>query len=404
MNHTTRFQLGRAVLTAKGGAWHASGHPWVFRDDICELDCGKGFVVAVSDDRGKSLGLASWSPASKIALRFLIKGPDSAINDREAFFQERLVAAVKRREPLRRETDAMRLVHSEGDALPGLIVDAYGDVLVLQALTQFIDAHLDHIVPVLVELLKPSMVLGRNDVRVRKLEGLPLCKDLLYGKNKSKKEVLIHEHGLRLMVDPYGGQKTGYFLDQRPARAHVRKLCSEQRAGDVLDLFSYTGGIGLHALLGGAASVLCVDSSPAALLEAQAAATRNRLSGMETLKGKAMKVLENLFDEGRRFDAIICDPPAFAKSKRDVEQAYRGYLNLNTRAMRLLKKSGWLLSCSCSYNMSPELFTKMLQQAAGRAGQSYRDHGRLPHALDHPVLLNLPESDYLKVRWLERLD
>ena len=395
----TRFALGSARISKKGARWHSGGHPWIYSDDVEEVDEGRGFVVRVFGPDQRELGLACWSPQSKIALRMLERGAGHDLEDRMAWFAARLDAAIERRAPLRDESNAMRLVSSEADGLPGLIVDRYADVLVLQSLTPFIEEHLDHIVPSLVQRTQAAMVLARNDVRVRDFEGLPRGIDILHGTRREHVE--IQEHGLRLRVDPFTGQKTGYFLDQRPAR----ELVMQRARGSVLDLFCYIGGFALHAARGGAERVVAIDSSARAIQEVEAGAARNGLEDrVEARQQKANQALEALAAEGARFDGIIVDPPAFAKSRAQLEGAERGYLDLNAKAMRLLAPGGWMLCCSCSANMRPARFQSLLAEAAARARRGFLDRGRLQPALDHPVLLGLPESDYLKVHLLEALD
>ncbi len=394
------YRLGRATLNSKGSRWQRTGHPWIFRDDIAELDEGVGYLLQVIGHKGHKLGLATWSPESKIALRMLQPGAAAEIPDLRAFFRQRIEQALARRAPLLSTTNAYRVVSAEADGLPGLIIDRYAEALVLQSLTPFAENWLPHIVPLLVELLEPEMILARNDAGVRRLEGLPQVVELLHGRRMPR--LRIQEHGLQLEIDPYRGQKTGYFLDQRPARKCVEEQSSRSK-GQILDLCSYTGGFSLHAARGGANGVLAVDQSQDALDEVQAAAERNELTGIETMRGNVFDVVKQLLQEGRRFQGIILDPPAFAKSRREVQGATRGYQDLNSKSLRLLEPGGWLLTCSCSYNMTPELFLTMLRKSAARAGVTCRHHGRLAPALDHPVPLHLPEADYLKVHHLERI-
>ena len=392
-----RYSLGHAVVGRKGMRWHRTGHPWVFRDDLVEFQDVPTHLCRVQDEQGRELGLAASSSQSKIALRF-VAGPGSEIEDREAWFAARLDAAIARRRELREDCSAWRVVAGDGDLLPGLLVDRYADVLVLQVLTPFIETQIDLIVPHLVRRFEPRMVLARNDLRVRALEALPEAIELLHGRRVASVE--IEEHGLRWVVDPWAGQKTGAFLDQRPAHALV-----EARAhGQMLDLFCYQGGFALHARRGGAESVLAVDASASAIAEVEAAATRNGLDGIEARRAKVVPVMSELLGAGRQFDGIVLDPPAYAKSKADLEAATRGYIELNAKAMRLAAPGAWLLTCSCSYALRPEAFRKILAEAARRAQRCFIDRGRLASAVDHPVRLGLPESDYLKVHLLEMLD
>lgn len=393
-------RIGRAVLSPKGSRWQRTGHPWIFQDDISDLDPGEAHLVEVIGHKGHRLGISTWSPESKIALRMLLPGARAEIPDLAAFLRHRIQAAMARRRPLQAETNAWRIVSSEADGLPGLIVDRYAEALVLQSLTPFAEAHLGLIVPILVELLEPEMILARNDAGVRRLEGLPRIVELLHGRRMPR--VRIREHDLQLEIDPYRGQKTGFFLDQRPARKLVEEQSSRSQ-GEILDLCCYTGGFSLHAARGGATRVLAVDQSEDALDEVRQAAERNGLPQIETRQGNVFDVVKELLHENRRFAGIVLDPPAFAKSRREVQGATRGYQDLNSKSLRLLAPGGWLVTCSCSYNMTPELFHAMLRKSAARAGVACLDHGRLPPALDHPVPLNLPEADYLKVHHLERV-
>lgn len=411
-----RFRLGRAVVGRKGLRWHRSGHPWLFRDDLLSLEDVPTHLCRVEDERGVDLGLAASSSRSKIGLRF-VDGPRVGARParegepestdgsepvtaeaRQAWFARRIDAAIERRRPLEAETDACRMVASDGDGIPGLLVDRYADILVLQALTPFVDSQLDLIVPVLVDRLGPRMVLARNDLRVRALEGLESGVELLHGRRVAHVE--IQEHGIRSVVDPWTGQKTGAFLDQRPAR----KLVMERASGRVLDLFCYQGGFALHARRGGATSVLAVDASAAAIEEVVAASKRNGLDGIEARRGKAVPVLQELIASRASFDGVIVDPPAFAKSKAELEAATRGYVELNAKAMRVVAPGGWVVTCSCSYALRAEAFKKILAEAARRAGRSFVDRGRIPPAIDHPVRLGLPEADYLQAHFLVSLD
>lgn len=392
-----RFAIGRAVVTRKGARWHASGHPWIFRDDTKVCETTPTHVCRVVDEEGRELGFAASSPQSKIALRDLGRSsPGSTSSEREAFFAARIDAAISLRRPLEAVTDAYRVIASEGDGLPGLIVDRYADVLVLQALTPFVDAQIDLIVPPLVERLAPRMVLARNDLRVRGLEGLDAGIALLHGRRVS--EVSYRDHDLSFVVDPWVGQKTGAFLDQREARRYVR----EHARGRVLDLFCYQGAFAFHARRGGAESVLAVDSSERAILEVEKGMARNGLDHIEARRAKVAPLLRELAAQGEIFDIVICDPPAFAKSKGDLLRATRGYLELNARAMQVVAPGGVLVTCSCSYGLRDEAFVKILAEAARRAERSFVDRGRLAVALDHRVLLGHADADYLKVHALER--
>jgi 23S rRNA (cytosine1962-C5)-methyltransferase len=391
--------VGKYQLSGKGLRWFRKGHPWIFRGDLRELEApGRDLLVRLQDPSGKQVAWASYSPQSKIALRILERGRGDGPADLRNWVAERIRIAVEARTHLENETNGYRLISSEGDSLPGLIVDKFADVLVVQVLTPFIEDLVTTIVPTLVDLLQPRMILARNDVKVRKLEGMVTEISLLHGERVEK--VWFEENGLAFPVEPFTGQKTGFFLDQRPARQRVRALSA--RGGDILDLCSYSGGFSLNAIKGGASSVLAVDisSSPLALLEE--AREKNNLPPVEKVEGNAFSFLKDLLEQERNFDGIILDPPAFARSKREVEGAKRGYIKLNRRCLRLLRPGGWLVTCSCSYHATPSLFRNFLSEAAER--YRIQDLGRLPPPEDHRVLLGFPESDYLKVHLLKKLD
>ncbi|HHI79094.1 MAG TPA: class I SAM-dependent rRNA methyltransferase [Planctomycetes bacterium] len=391
--------VGVYRLSKKGLRWFQKGHPWIFRDDLEEIEApDRDLLARLVDPSGKPLAWASYSPHSKITLRILERGPGDGPAELRSWIAERVRQAVEARRPLARETNGCRLVSSEGDALPGLIVDRFADVLVVQFMTPFIQGLATTIVPTLVELLEPRMILARNNAKVRRLEGLPLEITLLHGTRVEK--VWFEENGLSFPVDPFLGQKTGFFLDQRPARGRVRALASA--GGEILDLCTYSGGFALNAAKGGAESVLAVDVSKSSLDLLEEARLANELSGVERVEANAFSFLKDLLEEGRRFDGIILDPPAFARSKREVEGAKRGYTKLNRRCLQLLRPGGWLLTCSCSYHATPSLFRNLLGEAA--RGMRVQDLGRIPPPEDHRVLLGFPESDYLKVHLLKKLD
>ncbi len=401
-----RVSIGEIVLSPKGFARWKRGHPWIYRDDLASEPPGEPAVARVLGKGGVELGWAICSPRSKIALR-RIASPGELEDPRpEAWIPERIRRAAARRAPLSEATNAFRLVHAEGDGLPGLVVDRFGETLVVQTSTALMELCLPILVPALVELCGPSQVVARNDHRTRRLEGLPERIELLHGRRKER--VWIHEHGIEIPVEVFTGQKTGYFLDQRPARARVLDLC-RRRAGEgcgefrVLDLCSYSGGFALHAARGGAAEVLAVDQSRSALTLLEAAAERNGFRGIRATRAKVFGWLKEAAARGERFQGIVLDPPAFAPAKRDFERARHGYRKLNARALALAGNGAWVLSCSCSAHMPAQAFRDMLAEAAALAGKRVRDRGRLPPALDHPVLLGLPEADYLKVHELEVL-
>ena len=388
-----------ARLTERASRLARKGHPWFFRDDLEKVEAENGVLVRVEDFRGRDLGLGFYGSRARNCLRLCGSWSGEGVPGREEFFRQRLTAAVQRRGSRLGPKSGVRLVHGEADGVPGLVVDAYGTSLVLQATTAAVDRSLDAIVPVLVERAGAEMVLARHDLAVRRLEGLPEEVALLHGRRIE--EVEIEEHGVVHRVRLFAGQKTGFYLDQRQARGIAQELASGRR---VLDLFAYQGAFGLAALAGGAVSALAVDQSADALGLAEEAARRNGLAGLEVLRGNGFRVLRRLRDEGRDFDLVVLDPPAFAKSRREVSGAQRGYRDLNRNALRLLAPGGTLITCSCSHHLIPPMFEDILRQSA--AGLPFRIvlRQRIMAGPDHPVWISLPESEYLKILVLERGD
>jgi 23S rRNA (cytosine1962-C5)-methyltransferase len=385
-----------ARLTGKGLGRFRTGHPWIYQDDVAAVDAQDGDLVLVQDPGGQTLGHAFHSARSKISLRVCGWG-EGDLPALDAWFAQRIATAIGRRSALSAAGNACRLVASEADLLPGLIVDRYAGVVVLQALTAGMERNLTHIVPALVEQLDPVMVLARHDAHVRELEGLPREVRMLHGKRVD--EVEFEEWGLRFRIKPWTGHKTGFYLDQRNARRRVRELVP--KGGRMLDLCCYLGGFALNALAAGAAEAVAVDASAEALAEAGLGAARNALAGLTTRAGNVFDVTRALVEDRQEFDLVVLDPPAFAKSRREVEGGVRGYLDLNRRAFELLKPGGILVSCSCSYHVTEPLFVDILREASARTGRRALLRERIPAGIDHPVFLTLPESDYLKVMVVE---
>jgi 23S rRNA (cytosine1962-C5)-methyltransferase len=372
----------------------ASGHPWIFESDV--LDNGgaeAGAAVHVVDLKGRSLGTAHFSAASQIALRLLSRGVEEIGRE---FFLGRLAAAEAHRRRVVRGTDAYRVVHGEGDLLPALVVDRYRDYLVLQTLNQGMDAARDWIVASLVELFSPRGIVARNDAAVRAREALPLETGVVYGDVPDSVE--FEMNGLRLHADLLHGQKTGAFLDQREnyvaAARHVR--------GKALDCFTSTGGFALH-LAPVCESVEALDSSGGALATAGRNAALNGISNIEFREADIFVVLAAYASARRQFQTVVLDPPAFAKSRSTVEDALRGYKEINLRALRLLGPGGVLVTCSCSQRVSEATFLELVAQAALDAGRQLRVLERRTQAQDHPILLTVPETHYLKCIILEVL-
>ena len=386
----------QVTLTAKGERWHRSGHPWVYKDDIKEVDSAlSGQVVRVKAPNGRPVGQAFYNAGSKITLRWLDADPEKPID--QGFWGERLRAAVALRERVVRESTAYRLISSEADGFPGFIVDRYAEVLVLQVLSLGID----RILPLLIELLTgelhPQAIVARNDSHIRTLEGLPLEKRVLTGTLPDRIEV--KEGSVRTLVDVLEGQKTGAYLDQRENRLWAGNL---RGLGRVLDAFSYQGGFALH-LAPHAQEVLCIEDSELAIGRLKENVELNRIRNVRVERDNAFDRLKSLGQAEEKFDLIVLDPPAFAKAKAEIPGAWRGYREINLRAMHLLKPGGMLITCSCSYNMSEEDFVSILREASSDAHRSARLMESRTQSRDHPILLTHPESKYLKCVILEIL-
>ncbi len=384
-------------LTPRASGFARRGRPWFYADDLTGGAVLPARLVRVRDEGGRDLGLGLTGP-SKLALRLCGPWPGDGVPDRETFWHARLAAAIEARAPWLGPEHGVRLVHGEGDWLPGLVVDRFGPVLVLQVTSAAVEACYDAIVPFLVERLAVDSVVARNDVAARKHEGLPLEVRLLHGRRVG--EVAIEEHGLRHTVRPFAGHKTGFYLDQRPTRALVRELA---KGRTMLDLFSYQGAFALCALAGGARAATAVDQSADALALAQAGAAANGLSGLTTVTGDVFDFARAQREAGAQFDLVVLDPPAFAKSRRELDGAERGYRDLNRQALRLLAPNGFLVTCSCSHHMTLPRFEEVVRQAA--AGLPFRValRQRLGAGPDHPALVTHPEGEYLKTLLLQRL-
>ena len=370
-------------------------HPWIFSGAIADVQGSPqpGSTVDVLSSEGDFLARGYYNARSQIRVRILTWDEDEEIVS--AFWRTRLQRAIARRKALADDpqTTAYRLAFAESDGLPGLIVDVYGDWLVLQSLTAGIELWKPTLVELLMELLEPRGIYERSDADVRAREGLPSVTGCLAG-NALEGEITILENGLPFRVDLRHGQKTGFYLDQRENRCRIGRCC---RGREVLDAFCYTGGFGVYALSHGAKSVTSLDSSARAL---QMAADNVHLNGLhgrsEYIEGNAFQVLRGLCDQGRQFDAVILDPPRFAFSRAQVTRATRGYKDINMLGMSLLRPGGLLCTFSCSGLVSPDLFQKVLFGASLDVGRQVRIIERLAQASDHPVLLTFPESGYLK--------
>jgi len=388
-------------VSPKGLRWQRTGHPWIYRDDLAAADpAAAGELVRVLGPSGQFLGQYLFNPASKIALRLVC--PDERPVDR-AFWAERLRRAVAYRAPghpscgrVVRDGTAYRMISSEADGFPGLIVDRYGEVLVLQSLSLGIERHLPILLELLQEQLRPAAIVARNDAAVRALEGLPQETALLSGERPGPIE--IQEGACRFVVDVWTGHKTGWYLDQR----ENRQAAARYARGRALDVFAYQGGFACH-LARQAEHVTAVESSAAALAALSAQAALNGLTNVTPVEANAFDALKAMDRARERFDLIVLDPPAFAKSRRELAAARRGYKDVNLRALRCLHPGGRLVTCSCSYNLSEAAFLEILREAATDARRTVRVLEVRTQAPDHPILLSLPESHYLKCVILEAL-
>lgn len=371
-------------------------HPWVFSGaiDRVEGEPETGETVAVRSATGEFLGWAAWSPKSQIRLRFWSWREDERVD--RPFLEGRLLSALRLRQTLGLEekTDAMRLVHAESDGIPGLIVDRYGGFLVVQFSTAGAAAWRSTVVDLLAQTLHPRGIFERADSEADALEGLPVNEGTLWGEDPPD-SLEVREAGLTFGVDLRNGQKTGFYLDQRNNRQRVRALASGRR---VLDGFCYTGGFTAAALDGGATEVLAIDGSGPALELGRENVAGNGLAADHVTWREAdmFQELRRLRDRAERFDLIILDPPKFAPTTAQVQRAARGYKDINLLAFKLLRPGGVLVTFSCSGGVSPELFQKIVADAAVDAGVGGRITERLFQGPDHPVALNFPEGAYLK--------
>lgn len=375
-------------------------HPWVFASSIAKGSADSGETVRVESHDGQFLAWAAFSPSSQIRLR--VWSFDAAQRIDAAFLAERLHAAIERRRTLGLDLTACRLVHGESDGLPGCIVDRYADIVVLQAGSAGIERWKPALVDALRTLLPKARVYERSDAALREREGLPAATGWLHGSGST--EVEITENGLRLLVDVATGHKTGFYLDQRDARARFAELVRDHALGRVLNCFSYTGGFTLAALAGGAQQVVSVDSSAPALALAAQHVLRNGFDPAHTrfVDADVNATLRRLREQSAQFDAIVLDPPKFASSPQQVERAARAYKDINRLAFHLLPAGGWLFTFSCSGAVSAELFQKIVAGAALDAGADAQIVARTHAGLDHPLSLHFPEGDYLKGLLLRR--
>ncbi len=403
------FQLS---ITARGAKRIRNGHLWVYRSDVVSADAAEaGAIVRVVDPANNFVGQALYSDTSEIGLRFLTTREETI--DRE-WWRARLRACAARRSAIARVTNAYRVVYAEGDLLPSLIVDKYDDILVMQTLSQATDRVKQLLCDLLVEELRPRLVVERNDQRVRQFEGLESRAGVLYSadSNATAAETLpsgsdddpvaapagqgsdtieINQHGIHFFVSPLGGQKTGAFLDQRENYLAAARVAH----GSALDCFTFNGGFALH-IARSCDDVTGIDISDEAIAAAKRNAELNDVSNVEFRALNVFDALRDFESAGERFDTIILDPPAFAKNRASVKSAVRGYKEINLRALKLLRPNGVLISCSCSYHMQQEMFLEIIREAALDARRRLQLVEVRGQSSDHPVLLGVPETHYLK--------
>jgi 23S rRNA (cytosine1962-C5)-methyltransferase len=382
------------TISARGEHRVRAGHPWIYRADVVDVQADGGEIVEVLGPRHRTIGHALFSDRSQIPIRMLTRG--EALAD-EALIRARLENAVRFRVSLGLDANAYRLVHGEADLLPSLIVDRYGDYLVVQALSQGMDRLLPAITRMLVDLLAPAGILARNDPKVRTLEGLAQTVEVLHGDIPAS--VLVHEGPIEYDVDLRKGQKTGLFLDQR----ENREAASRYATGRLLDCFSYNGGFALR-LARTCPEAEALDISADAVARIGDNAIRNGVPHVRAREVNVFDELRHLEKTGARYDTIVLDPPAFAKNKASIPNALAGYKEINLRAMRLLSPGGYLVTCSCSYNVNEVMFADVLHQASVDSHTPVTIVEKRMQGRDHPVLVGVPETYYLKCFILRRVE
>jgi 23S rRNA (cytosine1962-C5)-methyltransferase len=382
-------------VTRKAAARVAAGHPWIFSSDVADRNGAQpGEAVKVADPAGRPLGTAHFSSTSEITLRMLSRQVEEIGRE---FFLRRLCAAEEHRRAVVRDSNAYRVVHGEADLLPALVVDRYGEYLVMQTLDQGMDAAKGEIASCLEQIFHPRGIVARNDVAVRVKEHLPLERAVATG--EVPEFVPVQMNGVAMRADLLRGQKTGIFLDQRE---NYRAAARYARGGKALDCFTSTGGFALH-LAPHCESVEAVDSAAAALGAARANAEANRIANIEFHEADVFDLLAGYAAARRQFSLVVLDPPAFAKSRRNLDAAAGGYKEINLRALRLLPPGGILVTCSCSHHVSEAMLLEVVAQASLDAGRTLRVLERRTQSQDHPILLTVPETMYLKCLILEAM-
>jgi 23S rRNA (cytosine1962-C5)-methyltransferase len=392
---TSSAPVARVIVNAHAVARLRGGHPWIFKSDIERIDQAKpGALVRVEDQRGKPYGSALYSSSSQIALRMIAPNPVEPEKYPE-LLRYRIRQAIAYRLRVVRNADAFRVLFSEADITPGLIVDKYNDVISFQVLTQAMDAPFarEMLIEELRTAFKPETILERVDPRIRELEGLDAREDqAAYSRlKKPKTATIFHMNGLAFHYDGSAGQKTGAFLDQRENYAAAERYAQ----GRALEICTYQGGFSLH-LNRVCEQVTAVDISSDALAVAERNRTLNEQKAIEFVEADAFELMRQYADSDRRYETIVLDPPAFAKSKKSAEDALRGYKELNLRALKMVRNGGVLVTCSCSFHVSEQDFLSMLSSAALDARRNLHIVEKRMQSVDHPVLLNVPETHYLK--------
>lgn len=375
------------------------GHPWVYRNELPDLPIGfpSGELVELTDSKGRFVAIGYCNPKSVISVRILSREREKIDGD---FFLRKIEAAHSYRGRFSAREESYRVVYSEADFLPGLIVDRYGPSIVIQVLTAGMERYTESIIGAIDLLFSPQAIVARNDISSRALEGLAVERKVLSG--KLEPPVVISKNSLKFEIDLLEGQKTGFFLDQSENYLQLEGLVG---GGDVLDTFCYTGGWSVHAARFGAKGVIGIDASEEAVGLARRNAARNGFESQCRFEvGNVFDYLNAQEKEGKRYDCIILDPPSFVKRRKEVENAVRGYKEINLRAMKLLRPGGFLVTCSCSYHLSQSRFREILRDAAGDVKRTLRLMTLQSQAKDHPILLSLPETEYLKCAILQILN
>ena len=383
-----------AIVSSKAVERVQTGHLWIYRSDVLKCDAAPGAIVTVRDQKGRHFGKAFFSSSSLISLR-LLTTKDIPIE--RGFWVNRLQQAWQLRQQVVTNSEVYRIIHGESDGFPSIVVDRYGEVFSIQTLSQGAEQMKLLLVELLLEFFKPKTIVERNDSKVRTLEDLPQTISILHGEDPG--EIVCSENGLRFYFHPTGGQKTGAFLDQRENRAYARSLAK----GKALDCFCYSGSFALH-LAQVCEEVEGIDSSETAVQTGYRNAALNNLTNIHFETDNVFDRLK-LYDRlKKRFDTVVLDPPAFAKNRSHIESASRGYREINLRALRLLKSGGILVTASCSQVVDETLFLNLLNQAAADAGKNVQIIQKRTQAQDHPMLLAMPETYYLKCLILRVLD